>query len=124
MLRLIVEPGPVRDSILDWSTVVPVLFDRARREAVAGVIDPATEALIHQLSDRPDGCHTLTAAESSSTAAAPVIDLTFSFEGSAVSFFSVVSTIGTPIDVTAQELRVEAFFPSDPASRTTLAAAT
>jgi hypothetical protein len=28
-------------------------------------------------------------------------------------FFSVVSTIGTPLDVTAQELRVEAFFPSD-----------
>ena len=26
-------------------------------------------------------------------------------------FFSVVSTIGAPIDVTAQELRVEAFFP-------------
>jgi hypothetical protein len=25
----------------------------------------------------------------------------------------VVSTIGAPIDVTAQELRVEAFFPAD-----------
>jgi hypothetical protein len=25
----------------------------------------------------------------------------------------VVSTIGTPIDVTAQELRVEVFFPAD-----------
>jgi hypothetical protein len=29
----------------------------------------------------------------------------------------VVSTIGTPLDVTAQELRVEAFFPSDDATR-------
>jgi hypothetical protein len=35
----------------------------------------------------------------------------------AVEFFSVVSTIGTPVDVTAQELRVEAFFPTDAASR-------
>jgi MmyB-like transcription regulator ligand binding domain len=31
-------------------------------------------------------------------------------------FFSVVSTIGTPVDVTAQELRVEAFFPADDAT--------
>jgi hypothetical protein len=29
----------------------------------------------------------------------------------------VVSTIGTPIDVTAQELRVEAFFPADDQTR-------
>ena len=31
-------------------------------------------------------------------------------------FFSVVSTIGTPVDVTAQELRVEAFYPADDAT--------
>jgi RPA family protein len=29
----------------------------------------------------------------------------------------VVSTIGAPIDVTAQELRVEAFFPADDETR-------
>jgi hypothetical protein len=28
-------------------------------------------------------------------------------------WFSIVSTIGTPVDITAQELRLEAFFPSD-----------
>jgi transcriptional regulator with XRE-family HTH domain len=123
VLRLIVEPGPVRDSILNWSAVVPALFDRARREAVAGVVDPVTEALVRQLSDRPDVRQALTAADPSSpsAAAAPVIDVVFAFEGEVVSFFSVVSTIGTPIDVTAQELRLEAFFPSDSASRTTWA---
>jgi hypothetical protein len=31
----------------------------------------------------------------------------------------VVSTIGTPADVTAQELRLEAFFPSDATTRDT-----
>lgn len=123
VLRLMVEPGPVRDSVLNWSAVVPVLFDRARREAVASVVDPATEALVHRLSDRPDVREVLTAAEPSPTAA-PVIDVRFSFEGSVVSFFSVVSTIGAPNDITAQELRVEAFFPSDPTSRATWAPST
>jgi transcriptional regulator with XRE-family HTH domain len=119
VLRLMVEPGPVRDSVLNWTSVIPALFDRARREAVAGVIDPATQALIHRLGDQPDVRNALAATEPSTLAAAPVIDVRFAFEGAAISFFSVVSTIGTPIDVTAQELRLEAFFPSDPTSRTT-----
>jgi hypothetical protein len=46
-----------------------------------------------------------------------VVDLRFNLEDTQLSFFSVVSTIGTPVDVTAQELRLEAFFPSDDATR-------
>ena len=46
-----------------------------------------------------------------------VIDGHLAFGPDRLSFFSVVSTIGTPIDITAQELRVEAFFPSDAATR-------
>jgi hypothetical protein len=30
------------------------------------------------------------------------------------SFFSTVTTLGTPQDITAQELRIECFFPHDP----------
>jgi hypothetical protein len=37
--------------------------------------------------------------------------------GTSFRFFSVVSSIGAPIDVTAQELRVEAFFPADDETR-------
>jgi hypothetical protein len=47
----------------------------------------------------------------------PVIDVRFAVDDVAVDLFSVVSTIGTPVDVTAQELRVEAFFPADDATR-------
>ena len=116
VLRLIVEPGPVRDSIVNWSAVVPALLDRTRREAVGGVLDPATQALIRRLRERPDVRDAL-AATTTPSAAAPVVDVQFALGDSVVGFFSVVSTIGTPIDVTAQELRLEAFFPSDSASR-------
>ena len=47
----------------------------------------------------------------------PVIDIHFDLGATTLRFFSVVSTVGTPIDVTAQELRLEAFFPSDDATR-------
>jgi hypothetical protein len=34
----------------------------------------------------------------------------------AVSYFSMVTTVGTPQDVTAQEIRLESFFPADGAT--------
>lgn len=34
----------------------------------------------------------------------------------AVSYFSMVTTVGTPQDVTAEELRLESFFPADQAT--------
>ena len=43
----------------------------------------------------------------------PVIDVQFNYGDTTLRWFSIVSTIGTPVDVTAQELRLEAFFPSD-----------
>jgi hypothetical protein len=45
-----------------------------------------------------------------------VVELQFRVGGDVLPFFSVVSTLGTPVDVTAQELRVESFFPADHAT--------
>jgi transcriptional regulator with XRE-family HTH domain len=116
VLRLVIEPGPVRQSLRNWASVVPALLERARREAVGGVLDHDTAALIAALRDRHDVAEVLTSPDTSKSHG-PVIDLCFAIAGVDLSFFSVVSTIGTPIDVTAQELRIEAFFPADDATR-------
>jgi transcriptional regulator with XRE-family HTH domain len=116
VLRLVIEPGPVRNRITNWADVAPALLERARREAVGGVFDPETADLVAGLRSRPDVA-SLVAAREVGTPVAPVIDLCFDVDGQELAFFSVVSTIGTPIDVTAQELRVEAFFPSDDVTR-------
>ncbi|MFI6316616.1 helix-turn-helix domain-containing protein [Nonomuraea sp. NPDC050556] len=108
VLKLIIEPGPVRDAVANWGDVVPALLERARREAVGGVLDLATAELVQQLRSRPEVERLITAPP-----AIPVFDVHFRVGGAVIRFFSIVSTIGTPIDVTAQELRVEAFFPSD-----------
>ena len=112
VLRLIIEPGPVRDRVRNWDAVVVALLERARREAVGGVFDPETADLVAELQARPDVAALLADAEPGPPAA-PVIDVRFDLDGVELAFFSVVSTIGTPIDVTAQELRIEAFFPAD-----------
>jgi transcriptional regulator with XRE-family HTH domain len=116
VFRLVVEPGPVRDHIANWTQVVPALLERARREAVGGVLDPRSAELVGALRARPDVAELL-AAPDLSTPPVPVVDLRFDIDGAVLSFFSVVSTVGTPIDVTAQELRLEAFFPADDTTR-------
>ncbi len=116
VLRLVIEPGPVRERITNWDEVVPALVERARREAVGGVYDPETAELVAALRSRPDVAPLLTGLDVGA-ALVPVVDLRFEVDGAELSFFSVVSTIGTPVDVTAQEVRLEAFFPSDDATR-------
>ena len=114
VLRLMIEPGPVRDAVLNWPQVAPALLDRARREAVGGVLDLATAELVRELRALPE----VAAAGEPPTTSTPVLDVRFRWQQSEFAFFSVVSTIGTPIDITAQELRVEAFFPADETTRT------
>jgi hypothetical protein len=116
VLELMIEPGPVRDAVSNWDAVIPALLERARREAVGGVLDAETRALLDRLRSREDVASLLGELPPVSVSV-PVIDVCFQFAGTALSFFSVVSTIGTPIDVTAQELRLEAFFPSDEKTR-------
>src|SRR5690606_8643184 len=118
VLRLMVGPGPVRERVENWEQVASTLLDRARREAVSGVFDAATADLVAELRSLPE-----VAAATARTAAlpvpAPVIDVRFRLGDLRVDLFSLVSTVGSPIDVTAQELRVETFFPSDDATAAT-----
>jgi len=43
----------------------------------------------------------------------PVIPLSFVHQGTVLNYFSMVTTVGTPQTVAAQELRMECMFPAD-----------
>jgi transcriptional regulator with XRE-family HTH domain len=111
VLRLILEPGSVRSAVENWREVAPALLERARREAVGGVMDVTTAELIQRVRTGADAA--VFDTPRSIAPLVPVIDVAFTFGDRSLRWFSVVSTIGTPVDVTAQELRFEAFFPSD-----------
>jgi transcriptional regulator with XRE-family HTH domain len=116
VLRLMIEPGLVQRRVANWSAVVPALLERARREAVGGVLDRDTAELVNELRGLPHVAEVLKELDSA-RATVPVLDVEFRIDDANLHFFSVVSTIGTPIDVTTQELRIEQFFPSDDATR-------
>ena len=43
----------------------------------------------------------------------PIMGLTFEKDAMKASFFTTITTLGTPLDLTAQELRIESLFPAD-----------
>jgi hypothetical protein len=47
---------------------------------------------------------------------APVLPMHFQKDGISLSLFTTIATLGTPQDITLQELRIECFFPMDGAT--------
>jgi hypothetical protein len=51
--------------------------------------------------------------------ASPVLPMHFRKQDVSLQLFTTIATLGTPLDITAQELRVESFFPmNDDTART------
>jgi transcriptional regulator with XRE-family HTH domain len=116
MLHLMFDPTGMRPHIANWSSASKGLLERVRREAVGHVLDERTRELIEELLAYPD------IVEGNSTPAdepaLPVVPLSFIKNGQTLNYFSMVSTVGTPLTIAAQELRVECMFPMDEATET------
>ena len=119
--------GPNRDGISqekgwlkNWPQVARLLLTRLQREAAA---DPTHQALRQLLADlsRLPGVAGVAAQwpnhEWLSPMPPPIFPLEFDLGADTLNVFSMVSTFGTALDITAEELRVETFFPADDFSR-------
>ena len=99
----------------------------SQRESIGGVQDRATKDLLAEILDYP-GVPTSLRNTDPATPLLPVLPVSFAKDGRRFDFFSTVTTLGTPQDVTVQEIRIECFFPADSATdaaaRTLSAAAT
>jgi hypothetical protein len=112
LMRLLFHPAGIRPHVANWDAIAALLWHRARREADALGGEEA-QALIAELAPYQDA-ETLRAAEDA--ALLPVLPLVIQKDGLRVSLFTVIATFGTAQDVTADELRLEFFFPSDDAT--------
>ena len=87
----------------------------ARREASAGRGPTGrreTAALLERLLAYEGVAQSLKHAPVD-TIAAPVLPMHFRKGDVSLSLFTTIATLGTPQDVTVQELRIESFFPMD-----------
>ncbi|WP_241127672.1 helix-turn-helix domain-containing protein [Novosphingobium terrae] len=113
ILHLMFDPAGMRPFICDWDRVSASLLTRVRREAVGGVIDARLQSLIAALEAYPPVEGPAARSMTVEDEALPMIPLGFEKDGMRLRYFSMVSTLGTPAEINAQELRVECMFPAD-----------
>ena len=110
LLRTMFNPAGLRPWVANWDVVAKGLVQRVFREAVGGIPDERTIALLHELQAYPPAAPTeaLTMGR-----ALPFHPVNFKKGALELSFFSMIISVGAPLDITAQELRIEAFFPAN-----------
>ena len=111
LLHLLFDPQGMRPFIANWESLAKSLIQRIRREAVGHVIDQKTRELLAELLEYPQVPSDWQAPDMSS--ALPMIPLSFVRDGATMNYFSLITTVGTPQTIAAQELRVECMYPAD-----------
>lgn len=109
---LTLHPQGLRKYMVNWEQAAPAFLQRLRHEALASG-DPQMHGHFAYLSELAGltPTHTPQAASAVDTLL-PVLPLELDINGVELSLFSVISTFGTPQDITTDELRIEAFYPT------------
>ncbi|MBK7396217.1 MAG: helix-turn-helix transcriptional regulator [Myxococcales bacterium] len=111
LVRATLHPNGLRPHIVNWSAVAAVLVERVERAHLANPEDEDRRQLFdlvraevgpHGLGPPPDG--------------APFAVVHLRRGDLELRLFTLLTTIGTPLDVTAQDLTVETLFPADAAT--------
>jgi hypothetical protein len=112
VLRQMFHPRGLRPMVENWEVVAEALVQRVHREAVGGALDDAGKALLSEVLNYPD-VPARWRTPDLETPLVPVVPVSFKVRGHVFRFFSAVTVLGTPQDITLQELRIECFFPLD-----------
>lgn len=114
MLHLMFDPQGMRPFVANWHDVARSLFERVYRESIGRIVDEKTKVLLAELLAYPD-----VKSEWKNPVAIgfmPTIPIGFVWGDRVLNYFSMVTTVGTPQTVAAQELRIECMFPADEAT--------
>jgi transcriptional regulator with XRE-family HTH domain len=120
VLKLTLHPDGFAPYIVNLNEIAPPLLARTAREALEHreVQEVLDEVLRYP--SIPARWRSIDLHQHASPL--PILPTHLSIRGVNLKLFSMLSTFGTPQDVTADELRVESFFPADKDSETLLRA--
>jgi transcriptional regulator with XRE-family HTH domain len=119
--RLIASPAGMKPTLDNWREVAGKVLRRLHRElGGAHVCDAADDALLRDIEPT---LRELGVPTSPADALPIMIGVKYRRGDLAVRLFTTIATLGTPLDVTLDELRVEMLFPADAESKQVLAEA-
>jgi len=114
--ELLFSPDGLQPYVENWETLGSILLMRLFRETLAATSSERTRALFRRIEAMPttpgDWRRRATRLPTG-----PTVDLRLRKGDLRLDFFTTVTTIGTPQDITLQELRIESYFPADETTR-------
>jgi len=115
VMHSLFHPRGVRPYVVNWEEVAGFLVDRLYRESISELETSESRKLLDALLAYPNVPRGMTDID---LTLAPRVCVTVELEknDTRLELFSTLTTLGTPMDITAQELRIESYFPADVAT--------
>jgi len=112
LLRSLLDPKGLRPKLANWEEVARYLVSTTYAEILADGGEPKALAFIEEVMAYPDVPASFRKLRFEERPQ-PVLTLDYIVGGKSLSVFTTIATLGTPQDVTLQEVRIECFFPAD-----------
>jgi hypothetical protein len=113
--KAIFHPRGLRPFLVNWDEVAREIVERLHREIAIAPADDERRMLLAQLLAY-EGVPERFRVPPTSGSTLPFIATHLRRDGVEVRLFTTLTTLGTPLDVTAEELRIESYFPADEAT--------
>jgi len=114
-MRLMFHPRAFRPHLVNWEATAAALIQWLHRDVVSGHADDETRHLLEELLAYP-GVPRQWRALDLDASTAPFLPVEFHTAELDLRYFTTLTSLGTPHDITLQELRIESFFPADEAT--------
>src|ERR1044071_198543 len=111
-MRLMFHPRGFRPHIVNWEAMAAALIQWLHRDVLSGIGGAETRRLLEELLSYP-GVPPRWRTLDLDVSTAPFLAIDFRKNDLHLRFFSTLTSLGTPHDITLHELRVEASFPAD-----------
>lgn len=115
LVRASLHPDGLRPAIVNWPEVAAITLERLERECAVHPHDEQRHTLREEIRSYPDVADIVPMTAPSG---GPVANIHLRRGDNEARLFMMLTTIGTPLDVTAQDLALETFFPADEATET------
>lgn len=112
VLHALFSPEGLRGCVVNWEEVAAASMERLHREIALNPEDTERQELRDALLDYP-GVPERMGLAGLTGGLEPFVPLHLRLKGQDLRLFSTLTTLGTPLDVTAQELVIESWFPAD-----------
>ncbi len=111
-LTLFYAEDGLKPFVKNWQVVAPMLLSRVKEEAVS-LQDKELLTMVTEIADS----HFAFFKHEQLNYGLPMLTLELEKDGLLGRFFTTIATIGTPLDLTTQEVRLEMLYPADEATQ-------